>query len=144
MTDERQSGAGTTSAGFAVLWVAIKREPWIFGVSTIGSLLFGALTVADAWVLGWATDHVVLPAFRDGAGVWRSRVAPSAIDLHATANFILSRMSEGRTPEAPAGATELNMDEILGGFGAAMMRSTLLSPPPPYSLGSMQNAIPAL
>ena len=57
---------GTTSAGFAVLWVAIKREPWIFTLSTIGSVLFGALTVADAWVLGWSTDHVVLPAFRDG------------------------------------------------------------------------------
>lgn len=66
MTDERHSGVGTTGAGFAVLWVAIKREPWIFTVSTIGSLLFGALTVADAWVLGWSTDHVVLPAFRDG------------------------------------------------------------------------------
>ncbi|GAA1523202.1 ABC transporter ATP-binding protein [Nocardioides humi] len=49
-----------------MLWVAIKREPWIFTVSTVGSLLFGALTVADAWVLGWSTDHVVLPAFRDG------------------------------------------------------------------------------
>ncbi|KRA37344.1 MULTISPECIES: ABC transporter ATP-binding protein [unclassified Nocardioides] len=60
------SGAGTTSAGFGVLWVAIKREPWIFALSTVGSLLFGALTVADAWVLGWSTDHVVLPAFRDG------------------------------------------------------------------------------
>jgi len=57
---------GTTSAGFGVLWVAIRREPWIFTVSTVGSVLFGALTVADAWVLGWATDHVVIPAFRDG------------------------------------------------------------------------------
>ncbi|WP_246160495.1 ABC transporter ATP-binding protein [Nocardioides humilatus] len=66
MTDERVSGAGSTGAGFAVLWVAIKREPAVFTISTIGSLLFGALTVADAWVLGWSTDHVVLPAFRDG------------------------------------------------------------------------------
>ncbi|GAB4007487.1 ABC transporter ATP-binding protein [Nocardioides ultimimeridianus] len=49
-----------------MLWVAIKREPWIFAASTIGSLLFGALTVADAWVLGWSTDHVVLPAFATG------------------------------------------------------------------------------
>ncbi|HWU22148.1 MAG TPA: ABC transporter ATP-binding protein [Nocardioides sp.] len=57
---------GTTTAGFAVLWVAIKREPWIFAASTIGSLQFGALTVADAWVLGWSTDHVVLPAFATG------------------------------------------------------------------------------
>jgi ATP-binding cassette subfamily B protein len=58
--------AATTSDGFRVLWVAIKREPWIFAVSTFGSLLFGALTVADAWVLGWSTDHVVLPAFETG------------------------------------------------------------------------------
>ena len=57
---------GTTLAGFRVIGVAIKREPHIFALSTLGSLLFGALTVADAWVLGWATDHVVLPAFRDG------------------------------------------------------------------------------
>ncbi len=56
----------TTREGFAVLWVAIKREKGIFALSTLGSLLFGALTVADAWVLGWATEHVVLPAFRDG------------------------------------------------------------------------------
>ena len=49
-----------------MLGVAIRREPWIFTVSTIGSLLFGALTVADAWVLGWSTDHVVLPAFENG------------------------------------------------------------------------------
>ena len=34
---------------------------------------------------------------------------------------LVVRMSEGQTPTAPAGATELNIDEILGGFGAAMM-----------------------
>src|SRR5690348_13156135 len=52
--------------GFRVLGVAIRREPWIFTISTLGSILFGALTVADAWVLGWSTDHVVLPAFDTG------------------------------------------------------------------------------
>jgi ATP-binding cassette, subfamily B, bacterial len=56
----------TTRRGFAVLGVAIRREPWIFIASTLGSVLFGALTVADAWVLGWATDHAIVPAFRDG------------------------------------------------------------------------------
>ena len=56
----------TTREGFAVLGVAIRREPWIFTLSTLGSVLFGALTVADAWVLGWSTDHVVLPAFENG------------------------------------------------------------------------------
>jgi ABC-type multidrug transport system fused ATPase/permease subunit len=58
--------ASNLRAGLAVLGVAIRREPWIFTLSTLGSILFGALTVADGWVLGWATDHVVLPAFRDG------------------------------------------------------------------------------
>ncbi|MEZ5092394.1 ABC transporter ATP-binding protein [Nocardioides sp.] len=56
----------TTLRGFGVLGVAIRREPWIFAASTLGSALFGALTVADAWVLGWATDHAIVPAFRDG------------------------------------------------------------------------------
>ena len=60
------TGRTTLRDGFGVLAVAIRREPWIFTVSTLGSLLFGALTVADAWVLGWATDHVVLPAFDSG------------------------------------------------------------------------------
>ncbi len=67
MADEGIGQRGsTTREGFAVLAVAIRREPWIFTLSTLGSLLFGALTVADAWVLGWSTDHVVIPAFRDG------------------------------------------------------------------------------
>jgi ABC-type multidrug transport system fused ATPase/permease subunit len=61
---ERESA--NLRAGLGVLGVAVRREPWIFAVSTLGSVVFGALTVADAWVLGWATDHVVLPAFRDG------------------------------------------------------------------------------
>ncbi len=67
MTNQASDRRGsTTRQGFAVLGVAIRREPWIFALSTMGSLLFGALTVADAWVLGWSTDNVVIPAFRDG------------------------------------------------------------------------------
>ena len=67
MADDGTGQRGsTTREGFAVLAVAIRREPWIFTLSTLGSLLFGALTVADAWVLGWSTDNVVIPAFRDG------------------------------------------------------------------------------
>lgn len=57
---------GTTLEGFAVLGIAIRREPWIFTLSTLGSVLFGALTVADAWVLGWATEHAIIPAFDTG------------------------------------------------------------------------------
>ncbi len=60
------SRSSTLRAGFSVLLVAIRREPYVFTVSTIGAVLFGALTVADAWVLGWSADHVVLPAFETG------------------------------------------------------------------------------
>ncbi|WP_300676862.1 ABC transporter ATP-binding protein [Nocardioides sp.] len=63
----RNRGA-TTLDGLRVLGVAVKREPWIFTLSTLGSALFGALTVADAWVLGWSTDHVLVPYF-DGEGI---------------------------------------------------------------------------
>lgn len=61
----RRSGS-VTMAGLRVLGVGIRREPWVFALATVGSVLFGALTVADAWVLGWATEEVVLPAFETG------------------------------------------------------------------------------
>ncbi|MCD6640883.1 MAG: ABC transporter ATP-binding protein/permease, partial [Nocardioides sp.] len=60
----RLTGA-TTRDGFAVLWVSVRREPVVFAVATLGAVLFGVLTVADAWVLGWSTEHVLVPAFRD-------------------------------------------------------------------------------
>ncbi len=66
MTPPRERPSSTLTDGFRVLGVAIRREPWVFAVSTLGSVLFGALTVADSWVLGWSTEHAVIPAFRDG------------------------------------------------------------------------------
>ena len=38
----------------------------MFVVATLGAVLFGVLTVADAWVLGWSTQHVLIPAFDTG------------------------------------------------------------------------------
>ena len=39
------------------------RVAVLFTVSVLGSLVYGAMTVADAWVLGWATDDVIRPSF---------------------------------------------------------------------------------
>jgi ATP-binding cassette, subfamily B, bacterial len=64
--DQAKLRGATTREGFAVLGHAIRREPGIFVLSTIGSVLFALLTVADAWVLGWSTDHVLIPAFENG------------------------------------------------------------------------------
>ncbi|MCW2847631.1 MAG: transporter related protein [Marmoricola sp.] len=77
----RAERASTLLGGFRVLGVAIRHEPWIFALSTLGSVLFGALTVADAWVLGWSTDHVVLPAFKSGATTTGGLVAILALFL---------------------------------------------------------------
>jgi ATP-binding cassette subfamily B protein len=71
----------TLLAGFRVLGVGIRREPWVFTLSTLGSVLFGALTVADAWVLGWSTDHVLLPAFDTGTTTNGGLVAILALFL---------------------------------------------------------------
>jgi ATP-binding cassette, subfamily B, bacterial len=69
----------TMRQGLVVLGVAIRREPRIFSLAVGGSVLFGALTVADAWVLGWSMEHVVLPAFESGTVGWSGLVAITAL-----------------------------------------------------------------
>ncbi|NYG57945.1 ABC-type multidrug transport system fused ATPase/permease subunit [Nocardioides daedukensis] len=66
MSSSSTARASTMRDGFRVLGIAIRKEPWVFTVSTLGSILFGALTVADAWVLGWSTEHAIIPAFETG------------------------------------------------------------------------------
>lgn len=60
------SKGSVTRRGFAVLRVAIWEEPWVFTWSVAASALYGAMTVADGWGLGWATDHVIRPALERG------------------------------------------------------------------------------
>ena len=60
------SNGSVTRRGFAVLRVAISEEPWVFAFSVLASALYGAMTVADGWALGWATDHVIRPALERG------------------------------------------------------------------------------
>ncbi|MEV8371979.1 ABC transporter ATP-binding protein [Kribbella sp. NPDC056861] len=60
------SKGSVTRRGFAVLRVAIWEEPWVFAWSVAASMLYGAMTVADGWALGWSTDHVIRPALERG------------------------------------------------------------------------------
>jgi ATP-binding cassette subfamily B protein len=55
-----------TRRGFSLLGRGIKEQRFLFWVSVVGSVLFGFMTVADARVLGWATDHVIRPSFERG------------------------------------------------------------------------------
>ncbi len=90
---------GTLRDGFAVLGVAIRREPWIFTLSTLGSVVFGALTVADAWVLGWSTNHVVVPAFKTGqvpaGGAWAILGLFVAVALLRAVGIVARRLGAG-------------------------------------------------
>lgn len=54
------------SRGMRLLGDGIVRQKGLFTISVVCSVLFGAMTVADAWVLGWATDHLIRPSFERG------------------------------------------------------------------------------
>ncbi|WP_306173289.1 ABC transporter ATP-binding protein [Aeromicrobium duanguangcaii] len=66
-------GGGTenlTRRGFAVVGRGIMRQRLMFTWAALASLLFGVMTVADAWVLGWATDHVITPSVEAASITW--------------------------------------------------------------------------
>jgi ATP-binding cassette, subfamily B, bacterial len=52
--------------GLQVLGVAIRTEKVVFTGAVVFSALYGVMTVASAWALGWATENVVQPAFKRG------------------------------------------------------------------------------
>lgn len=62
----RVGGEPTTAAsigqGIRVLGVAVREQPVVFFWAMLGSITFGALTAADAWAMGWATQTVLIPA----------------------------------------------------------------------------------
>ena len=58
--------ATPTRRGLWVLGLAIRTERKVFAGALLGSALYGTMTVGAAWAVGWATNHVVLPAFATG------------------------------------------------------------------------------
>jgi len=45
---------------------SIVEQPGMFTLAVLASSLYGAMTVASAWVIGQITNRVLLPAFADG------------------------------------------------------------------------------
>ena len=58
---------GVIRRGFGVLWQAVKEEPRIFAVSTVGSALFAFTTIAQAYVFGAITERVIVPSIDGGS-----------------------------------------------------------------------------
>lgn len=88
-----------TRRGLAVMWSGAKRERVMFALAVTASVVFGFLTVADAWVLGWATDEAIVPAFQNGdttsAAIWAAAFAFLIVALIRTLAVIGRRLFGG-------------------------------------------------
>jgi ATP-binding cassette subfamily B protein len=63
---------------------AVREQKGIFALAVLGSSLYGAMTVASAYVIGGVTDRLILPAFRDG------HTTAGALTLAATAIIVVA------------------------------------------------------
>ncbi|WP_121400586.1 ABC transporter ATP-binding protein [Micromonospora sp. M71_S20] len=85
--------------GLAVLGRAIREEPRIFAVAVSGSVLFGAMTVASAYVVGAVVGDVVVPAIERGAvgvgGLALAAVALFGISVLRVAGIFGRRLGAG-------------------------------------------------
>ncbi|MEV1330183.1 ABC transporter ATP-binding protein [Micromonospora costi] len=70
--------------GLAVLGRAIREQPRIFAVAVTGSVLFGLMVIASAYVVGTVVGDVVVPAIERGS------VAAGTLALAAAALFGIS------------------------------------------------------
>jgi ATP-binding cassette, subfamily B, bacterial len=57
------TGRDVIGRGMRVLWAGVKEAPRIFTVALIGSVIFGFLTIATAYVTGNVVGRVVQPSF---------------------------------------------------------------------------------
>lgn len=57
---------GLFRRGLQTLKYQISFHPVPFIVAVIGATIFSLALVAGTWVLGWATDNVIMPAFDEG------------------------------------------------------------------------------
>lgn len=72
---------GIVARGLAVVAMGVRLRPRPFAVAVCGAVLYGAMTVLSAVVLGAVTDRVVLPAFDAGRASTGAVVAGCAAIL---------------------------------------------------------------
>ena len=97
--DERRLDRSVLRRGFAILGVAIREEPRIFGIALIGSVLFGSMTVGNAWVLGRVTENLIAPAFARGdvtaGALWSGAALIVAVSMLKAVGIVLRRLFGG-------------------------------------------------
>lgn len=60
---------------------AVAEQPRMFTLALLASSVYGAMTVASAWVIGEVTDRVLLPSFAEGATTGTALALASAAIL---------------------------------------------------------------
>jgi ATP-binding cassette subfamily B protein len=85
----RSVPAGVIRRGVGVLWVAVKEQPRIFAVATVGSAVFAATTIGQAYVFGAITERVIVPGIEQGqVGTTALALAFLAVMLVATLKVV--------------------------------------------------------
>ena len=84
--------------GLRILGVAVREQPGIFAVATLGGVVNAAGLVASAWVLGRITDDLIVPAFADG------RTTTGALAAAAAAIIAVAVLRAGGTVVRRLGA----------------------------------------
>jgi ATP-binding cassette, subfamily B, bacterial len=67
--------------GLRVLGIGIREQWRVFALAVIGSALYGAMTVASAFVMGRVTAQVIVPAFEDGDATAAALAGAAALIL---------------------------------------------------------------
>ncbi len=86
--------------GLRIIASYIATHPLPFAISVTGATLYAGMTVATTIVLGRITDHVLVPAFRDGvrpSTIWWGVVAIMAVGVIRAAGVISRRYFAGMT-----------------------------------------------
>jgi len=85
--------------GFALMGRGMREQKLLVSISVVGSILFGFMTVADAWVLGWATDHAIRPSFENGdvaeGAIWGAGLLFLGVALLRALGVIARRLIGG-------------------------------------------------
>ncbi|NUR70054.1 MAG: ABC transporter ATP-binding protein [Hamadaea sp.] len=83
------TGRDVIGRGLRVLWAGVRHEPKIFTIATIGSILFGLLTIGTAYALGYVVGHVVEPAFATKRYEWGTLLLAAGLVLAVSAGKVI-------------------------------------------------------
>lgn len=90
---------GTWRRSVALIGRGLRAEPRSFALAIVGSALWGGLTVLSGWLLGRASDRVVVPALSGAAissgAVWGTGLVLLAVGVGTAVSVVVRRVYAG-------------------------------------------------